>query len=139
MTLFELEGCLKENGCSVYRVGSAMRYHMGACGEGLVDANGKPHLLTYEEAVAIDWEVVKVASLSHDLYRTIMCCADAACVDKDDIRGYEWDGVWFHVIGYDGDPLFMFRTTLYPKGRYMGDFPVNVYLYREQVWNEWED
>lgn len=138
MTLFELEDRFKENGCDVYRVSDATQYHMSTRGEGLIDANGKPHLFTYEEAVATDWVVVKVATISFDLHRTITCCADAACVRKEDIGGYVWDGTWFHVLDCNGDLLFKFRTTLYPKGR-MGNFPVNVLLYREQVNASWED
>lgn len=141
MTLAELKECI-EGGCDVYRLSdNAVQYHKGCDEEGLVavsrlpDATEKPHQITYEEAVATDWSVVKVASITTELSQIITCCAEAACVSEGEIRGYEWSGTWFYVLDCNGDTLFKFQTWHFPKD-YMGKFPINYLLYKEQVWTE---
>lgn len=139
MTLAELKECI-DGGCDVYRLGdNTTTYHKGCDEEGLVavsrlpGAAEKPHQITYEEAIATDWAVVKVADMTIELHQIITCCAEAAYVNEKDIRGYEWSGTWFYVLDCNGDTLFKFQTWHFPKN-YMGKFPINNRLYKEQVW-----
>lgn len=138
MTLAELKECI-EGGCNVYRIGdNAVQYYLNCYEEGLVavsrlpGAVEKPHQITFEEAIATDWAVVRVASITTELHQIITCCAEAANVHEKDITGYEWSGTWFYVLDCNGDTLFKFQTWHFPK-EYMGKFPINNRLYKEQV------
>jgi hypothetical protein len=139
MTLAELKECI-DGGCDVRRIGdNSVKYYKD--GDKFVQVSmlpgavEKPYQITYEDAIATDWVVVKVASITTELHQIITCCAEAAYVNEGDIRGYEWSGTWFYVLDDNGDTLFKFQTWHFPKD-YMGKFPINYRLYKEQVWTE---